>query len=383
MTRSNEPAVSAPVDTEAGAVGPSGPHRRRALRALAAVVAVAVGVTATGIGLSGAATTSPGTAGGSDFCVDVTDAIGLYDGNPVTQMGLKVGTVTGIAARGSHVRITFSLDAGRAYPASVTAVTRSKSLLADRSLELVGNYRGGPTLEPSRCISLENSFTPKSISEVAGSASDFLKGLSEDGGKELQLALAGADRALDGTGTSANSMFRNAAEAARNPDAFTADIGASIADMAPLTDAALKHWSQIMSLADRGPAVTGLGTTLFYDVAKFCRGIGWTIALMWDVWKNYGPELQKIVLDVGSPVVAAIAGNAPTWGKNLSSLIPGIADALRDQTAATGALSVSYRVPSVKVSAQQCKALGNACKRGTGETTSVDPIDLVLKAGAK
>ncbi|MBM7367366.1 MlaD family protein [Gordonia hydrophobica] len=357
--------------------------RRRVFGALAVTTAVAIGVTATGFGFSSAATTSAGTGGGDGFCVDFTDAIGLYEGNPVTQMGVKVGSVTQISAHGPRVRVTFSLDSGRAYPATVKAVTRSKSLLADRSLELVGNYATGPVLEAGHCISMQNSFTPKPISEVAGSASDFLEGLSANGGDDLQRALSGADLALDGTGAKANSMFRNAADAAKNPDAFTADIGASIADMAPLTDAALKHWEQIMSLADQGASVASLGTGLFYKVAKFCRGIGWTIALMYDVWKHYGPELEKIVLDVGSPVVSAIAGNAPTWRTNLKSLTPAIGDALRDQTAATGALSVPYQAPSVTVSAQQCKALGKACKRGTNQTTSVNPIDLVLKAGAK
>ncbi|MGB3602241.1 MlaD family protein [Gordonia sp. (in: high G+C Gram-positive bacteria)] len=383
MADMNESVSDSAIVAEPVQVPRASRTRRRLLSTLAVGVAAVVGVTAAGVGFTGAEATATGTAGGDGFCVDFTDAIGLYIGNPVTQMGMQVGTVKEISARGNHVRVTFSLDAARAYPASVKAVTRSKSLLADRSLELVGNYQSGPVLEAGHCISIDSSYTPKPISEVAGSASEFLEGLSKDGGVELQRALTGADRALDGTGEKANSMFRNAAEAARNPDGFTADIGSSIADMAPLTQEALKHWEQIMSLADQGTSVTNLGTTLFYDVAKFCRGIGWTIALMWDVWKNYGPELEQVVLDVGTPVVGMIAGNAPSWSKNLSTLTPAIGDALRDQTAASGALSVPYRAPSVKVTPEQCKALGKACTRGSNETTSVNPIDLVLKAGAK
>ncbi|MCF8602079.1 MlaD family protein [Gordonia sp. HY442] len=383
MTEKNEAAGDVGAVDEHAATTRESRTRRRLFVALAVTMAVAVGVAVTGVGFSSAEAATEGAAGGDGFCADFTDAIGLYEGNPVTQMGLKVGTVTDIAAHGPKVKVTFKLDSGRAYPADVKAVTRSKSLLADRGLELVGNHKSGPTLEPGHCISMDNSYTPKSISEVAGSASDFLKGLSADGGVDLQRALDGSDRALEGTGAMANSMFTNAALAARDPDGFTADIGSSIADMAPLTEEAVKHWGQIMSLADQGAEVSKLGASLFWDVARFCRGIGWTIALMYDVWQNYGPELEKIVLDVGTPVVEAIAGNAPTWSKTLSSVSPGIADALRDQTAASGALSVPYKVPSVKVSADQCKTLGKACKRGTNETTSVNPIDLVLKAGAK
>ena len=383
MTDTHEVVNEAGIVDEHATAASDSRKRRRLFVALAVTTAVAVGVAVTGVGFSSAEAATHGTAGGDGFCAEFTDAIGLYEGNPVTQMGLKVGTVKEITAHGPKVKVEFSLDSGRAYPADVKAVTRSKSLLADRGLELVGNYKNGPTLEPGHCISMDSSYTPKSISEVAGSASDFLKGLSNDGGLDLQRALDGADRALEGTGVMANSMFRNAALAARDPDGFTADIGSSIADMAPLTDEAVKHWEQIMSLADQGEVVSKLGASLFWDVARFCRGIGWTIALLYDVWQNYGPELEKIVLDVGTPVVEAVAGNAPTWGKSLSSLTPAIGDAMQAQTSASGALSVPYKTPSVKVTPEQCKAMGGACKRGSNETTSVNPIDLVLKAGAK
>ncbi|GAA4675590.1 MlaD family protein [Gordonia humi] len=380
MTIANE---QVPDGVDASTAPPPRRKRRRLVSIVAAATVVVVGVTVAGVGISSAASSEDGAEGGDGFCAEFTDTIGLYEGNPVTQMGMQVGSVTKIESRGTKVKVTFSLDSGRAYPADVQAVTRSKSLLADRGLELVGNYRGGPRLEPGNCIALGNSFTPKSISEVAGSASDFLKGLSNNGALDLQRALDGSDRAFDGTGEKANSMFVNAARAARDPDGFTADIGSAISDMAPLTDAAVKHWSNIMSLADQGPDVVGLGTTLFYDVAKFCRGIGWTIALMYDIWKNYGPELNQIVLDVGTPVVGLIAENAPSWSKNLSEVTPAIGDTLRKQTSATGALSIPYKAPSVKVSAEQCRALGGACTRGSGTTTTVDPLELVLKAGMR
>jgi len=349
---------------------------------LAVVVAATVIVAATVSPAGAAGDRGEGTGGGDGFCAEFTDAIGLYPGNPVTQMGLQVGTVTEVQARGPSVRVKFSLDSGRAYPAGGQAVIRSKSLLADRSVELVGNYTSGPVLRPGECLSLRQTFTPKSISEVAGSASDFLAGLSDNGAEDLQRALTGADRALAGTGAKANAMFTNAAIAAQDPDGFTADIGSSIRDMAPLTEDALANWNTIMSLLDQGPAVAELGTTLFYDVARFCRGIGWTIALLWDVQRHYGPELKKILLDVGVPLIHEVANRLPGWSEDASTLAPGIADVLRAQSSAAGGLSIPYQRPTVKVTPQQCTALGKACTPRGNTTTSVDLMDLVLnKAG--
>ena len=349
------------------------------LAAVGGIVAVVAGV-----GASSAATNIEGAKGGSGFCAVLTDAIGLYEGNPVTQMGYRVGVVDKITPQGSHVTVSFSLDAGRAYPADVQAVTRSKSLLADRSLELVGNYRSGPTLQKGKCISADRTYTPKSINEVAGSASDFLKGLSDNGGVDLQRALNGADRALAGTGAKAHSMFVNAAGAAGDPDGFTADIGASIRDMAPLTDDAVKNWKSIISIVKQAPSVADLGTKLFYDVKRFCDGIGWTVALVYDVWHKYGHELEPLILGEGVSGVHDLALASKGWKKDLSSLSPAIADALREQTSATGGLSVPYSAPSVKVTPQQCSLLGKACNQGSGKTSTVNLFSLVLqKAGVR
>jgi ABC-type transporter Mla subunit MlaD len=76
----------------------------------------------------------------------MSDSVGLYVGNPVTQMGYKIGTVDGITPRDTSVEVRFTINERRPIPRDVKAVTRSTSILADRSLELVGNYSSGPQL---------------------------------------------------------------------------------------------------------------------------------------------------------------------------------------------------------------------------------------------
>lgn len=345
-----------------------GSSKRRLAISLGTVVVLLGVITTIGLTSAGATGVDDSAPGGDGFCVDIADTIGLYEGNPVTQMGIRVGTIDRIESRGDHVRVTFALDPGRTYPADVKAVTRSKSLLADRSLELVGNYTGGPALEEGTCVGVENSFTPKSISEVAASASDFLKSLSDNGGDDLETALDGADRAFAGTGPQAARMFENAARAAQNPDAFVADIGSSIRDMAPLTDDAVKNWDQIMSIMNQMPSVTQLGTTLFYDVARFCRGIGWTIALMYDIQRNYGEDiLWPLLHGPVEDIIAYGAQRAPELGQ-LVAMTPSVAAAMREQESVSGALSVPYVAPKIDV--------------GGGKSAPVNALSILLqKAG--
>src|SRR5262249_27311995 len=130
----------------------------------------------------------------SHYCAMMPDTIGLYVGNPVTQMGYGIGKVTGISAGPTSVRVDFSVTEQRTLPDNVKAVIRSPSILADRSLELVGNYRGGPRLDADGCIPLERSVSPKTLSEVIGSADTFLKSVNPDGSTNLGDTVRGLDQ---------------------------------------------------------------------------------------------------------------------------------------------------------------------------------------------
>ncbi|MBA4024261.1 MAG: MCE family protein [Gordonia sp.] len=315
--------------------------------ALAAVV-VTVGAAVTTVRYMNAPQASAASArGGSGFCAEMADSIGLYEGNPVTQMGYQLGSVTSIHPLGDHVKVVFELDAGRSFPADVQVVTRSKSLLADRSLELVGNYAGGPTLRSGTCVEMDRTHTPKSISEITGSASDFIEALSATDEDTVESAITGLDKALDGTGTNANSMMRQAAAAARNPEQVTADIGSSIMNMAPLTQDALAHWGEITSILNQMPSVARLGTTLFGDVARFDRGVGWLVATIYDIQRNYGDDLWPLMQGGVAEVIHLAATRAPDL-QQLYATVPSIAAVLNQQEASSG-LSVPYKAPTVSV----------------------------------
>jgi phospholipid/cholesterol/gamma-HCH transport system substrate-binding protein len=102
----------------------------------------------------------------AQFCAIMSDSVGLYVGNPVTQMGYQIGTVDKITPRDTSVEVRFTIKQRRPIPRDVKAVTRSTSILADRSLELVGNYGGGPRLLAAQCIPRSHTSTPLSISQV-------------------------------------------------------------------------------------------------------------------------------------------------------------------------------------------------------------------------
>ncbi|WP_280262062.1 MCE family protein [Nocardia wallacei] len=88
------------------------------------------------------------------------NANGLYVGNPVSVLGMRIGKVTDIQPRGRHVEVTMDVDKGVPIPADAQAVTVSDSVLTDRHIEFTPVYRGGPALADHAVLGLDRTRTP-------------------------------------------------------------------------------------------------------------------------------------------------------------------------------------------------------------------------------
>lgn len=191
------------------------------------------------------------------FCAIMSDSIGLYAGNPVTQMGYRIGTIDSITPRDASVEVRFTINEHRPLPRDVRAVTRSTSILADRSLELVGNYSSGPQLVSGQCIPRSHTATPMSISQVIGAATNFVNGINPAGSTNIKDALRGVDEAVKGNGASLNRLLTTSSSLLDNPDQAIADMGSIVRNMVRLTDmlkASRPPLKQILlDMPDTGP----------------------------------------------------------------------------------------------------------------------------------
>jgi virulence factor Mce-like protein len=202
---------------------------KRAYRACAGLVvasAVVVGGTS-----CGATTESHASA----YCAILPDSNGLYVGNPVTQMGYQIGTLNKISPSATSVQVDYSVTDTRPLPNDVKVVVRSTSILADRALELVGNYDGGPKLAPGQCVPLERSMTPKSLSEVIGSANTFVNGINPQKSSNIGDVLTQVDQATHGSGPGINQILTTSSRLLDNPDAPISDLGSIVGNLSTLT----------------------------------------------------------------------------------------------------------------------------------------------------
>jgi phospholipid/cholesterol/gamma-HCH transport system substrate-binding protein len=281
-------------------------------RPLAASVVVLVAL--------GSASCAPSTENKSavDYCAIMPDSVGLYVNNPVTHLGYPIGEVSKITPSAQSVRVDFSIERGLKIPEDVKAVTRSTSILADRALELVGNYESGVHLPPGGCVPLDRSLTPKSLSEVIGSSTDFINAFNPEGSDALGRVVAGVDQAVRDQGPDANKLLATTSSVLDSPDQVIGDLGSISANLTELTT----------MLVDINPTLKGVfddgATSVAREAADSLKGstdafqgLRPLIDGLSALESELGPQIQQL-LDAVSVTLRKLSPRAPYYASLLN-----------------------------------------------------------------
>jgi virulence factor Mce-like protein len=258
------------------------------------------------------------TSHAATYCAIMPDSSGLYVDNPVTQMGYQIGKVSSVSLSPQSVRVDFTVDEQRALPSDVKAVIRSTSILADRSLELVGNYDTGPKLSPGQCIALDRAFTPKSLSEVIGASTSFVNAISPERSTNIAGVLQGVDQALRNQGPGANKLLTTTASVLDSPDQPIGDLGSIVANLGQLTT----------TLAQLEPTLKGVFSDADYvapDIVKTLigssttfEGLKYVVPMVGDIERELGPQIQQL-LDAVSVAIRKMTPRAPFYASILNA----------------------------------------------------------------
>ncbi|KXO93438.1 MlaD family protein [Tsukamurella tyrosinosolvens] len=343
------------------------------------------------VGLSGTWYLRGGTQRLISYCALMPDAVGLFEGNPVTRRGVTVGTITSVRPAGAQAHVELAVDADQRIPATVGAVSVAKSLISSRQLALIGDDLGGPELQPGKCIS--DAKTPLSLTKSMQSLQRLMAQLSTDGGPEqtrqTQQTLNSLARETSGTGPRVNGIITTLANVLDNPGPGMDDLSRALDALIPLTSGMTSNWGDLKSLFSDMPGylvnvMTPLGSTV-YALADTLIPLG---KVLFGLVGQYGHMIFP-VLDVVVPVTRLVAAGVRNYGDLLGVLPPLITAFDVDYDQAAARLKISYRpLPDTafpaanpeltctninRLAPGQCSVVG-------GGKISVDLMSVILRA---
>lgn len=362
--------------------------RRRFRRVVPASVAVLAVLGGASCSSSPASHTKSNDAA---YCATMPDSVGLYVGNPITHLGYPIGEVSAITPSAQSVQVDFTLKGGQTVPADAKAVTRSTSILADRALELVGDYEKSDHLSPGKCIPLNRSLTPKTLSEVIGASTKFLNSINPAGSNNIGGLVTAVDEAARNQGPGVNQLLTTTSSVLDSPDQAIGDMASIVRNLGQLTGTLNDlNPTTRQVVDDLATSVASEVTQTFYGVDNAFEGIINVGNAAQGIEKELGPQVQQL-LDAVEVVVRKATPRAPYYA-SLLNVVPRVLNGFIN-IANNHEFTLHYRPPTYRVRAPQGVAMCNimnasmpgscANVKGTPYAVDVALLQYVLTQAAK
>ncbi|MCD2107914.1 MCE family protein [Rhodococcus erythropolis] len=260
------------------------------------------------------------------------NSTGLYEGDDVRIMGVKVGEVESIEPDGDRVNVTLSIDDSQPVPDDAQAIVVSQSLVSARFVQLAPTYTGGPTMVTGDRIPLARTAIPVEWDQIKEQLSRLTEAVGPDDSDPvgpLGELTAAAAKNLDGQGESLNQSLRALSDATATLSDGRGDLFAAVRNLSVFVSALAASGEQIVSFNNRmatvtdvladnkediGSALTALDTSLG-EVERFVRenrdGLDTTVLGLADVTGTLASQRDGL---------AQILHVAPTALSNLQSI---------------------------------------------------------------
>ncbi|HET9501538.1 MAG TPA: MCE family protein [Marmoricola sp.] len=164
--------------------------------------------------------------------------VSVYPGTEVRVMGVQIGEVTSVVPQGDNVKVEIAYDDHYQLPAAAKAAIVTPTLVADRFVQVVPAYTGGPTLADGADVPLARTGTPVELDEIYRSLSDLTvalgpKGANKDG--SLDALLHAGAKALDGNGALGNRTIKDLSAAVGTFGDNSGELFSSVQNLSQLT----------------------------------------------------------------------------------------------------------------------------------------------------
>ncbi|RJO76947.1 MCE family protein [Nocardia panacis] len=224
--------------------------------------AVGIGALALGLGSCSILPASVDSALGNTIRItaDFENIAGMYEGNPVTVLGLQVGKVDKIVPRGTMIEVHLSVDKEVKIPKDAMAAIVSPSIVTDRHIELTPVYTAGDVMKDGAHLPLGKTRTPVELDTMIKTIDQFAAALKPEPGQDGLGPLSGRVLypMLNGNGAKIRDTL-NALSSALKVGLDNKDAVASIiVKLNELTTMLAENDQAVRDFSNRATQMTGL-----------------------------------------------------------------------------------------------------------------------------
>ncbi|HSV41195.1 MAG TPA: MCE family protein [Nocardioidaceae bacterium] len=273
------------------------------------------------LALVAGSTTGCGIIGGGsmELTAEFADTAGLFVGNDVGILGVRVGQVTKIEPQGDSSKVTFEITAdGVSIPADAQALIVSRSVATDRYIEITPTYADGAKIADGANIPVDRTQTPVDFDQVLTALNEFSVGIagSKDTADAVRRFLDVSARTFGPSGEDMNRAITNLGEAVNSVSAQRENIVGTFNSLDTLASNLVQNRQVVQDFVDSLAATTRLladERVNFRDalvklsrtvevVAKFAqdnkdklKGAVSDVAVVTDILLSRKPQLEEFI----------------------------------------------------------------------------------------
>ncbi|MBD0023379.1 MCE family protein [Gordonia pseudamarae] len=247
---------------------------------------------------------------------------GLYQGSTVTVLGVPVGHIDKVDARGDHVRLTMKVRRDVTLPAGVEAFVLNPSVISDRHLELGPAYTTGKTFADGGVIPQNRTHSPISWDNLMESVKTL-----------TQVMGPGPDS--DGTGGGSEGLGALLSRTAKSWEGRGPEFGTAMNTLASASGVFGARGDDIDDLIDS----LDLMMTTFRNKQVSLDGLIRSMSVLSDKWAEADTDITTPINDLRTVFdqinnfvlrhggdVGVVAENLDTLGKTLVDNKAGLAE---------------------------------------------------------
>ena len=203
--------------------------------------------------------------------VDFPRTNSLYKGSDVRILGVPVGEVKELSAKGDHVEVTLTYATDVRLPTDVKAVIISPAIVGDRFVQLAPAYSGGAVLPDNARLGIDRSAVPVELDEIFKSLDDLSVALGPEGANKdgsLSSLIEDSAKQLDGQGQQLHTTLTNFAKLSTTLSNNKDELFGSVQEIEQFVALLERNDSSVRSFFDSTARVSNVLEAERDDLAK-------------------------------------------------------------------------------------------------------------------